>query len=76
MIIAVLGTNGQTGGEVVRQVIAAGHSVHALVRRAELLPARPGLEVFVGDVTDPAVLPGRRRLGAVAAYPVFPARQR
>jgi uncharacterized protein YbjT (DUF2867 family) len=56
MIITVLGANGQTGVEVVRQVIAAGHSVHAVVRRAESLPPRPGLEVFVGDVTDPAVI--------------------
>jgi uncharacterized protein YbjT (DUF2867 family) len=56
MIITVLGANGQTGVEVVQQVIAAGHSVHALVRRAESLPPGPGLEVFVGDVTDPAVI--------------------
>jgi uncharacterized protein YbjT (DUF2867 family) len=56
MIITVLGANGQTGVEVVRQVIEAGHSVHAVVRQAESLPPRAGLEVFVGDVTDPAVI--------------------
>jgi uncharacterized protein YbjT (DUF2867 family) len=56
MIITVLGANGKTGVEVVRQVLEAGHSVHAVVRRAESLPPRPGLEVFVGDVTDPAVI--------------------
>ncbi|MCW2873661.1 NAD(P)-binding oxidoreductase [Actinacidiphila oryziradicis] len=56
MIITVLGANGQTGAEVVRQVLEAGHSVHAIVRRAESLPPRAGLEVFVGDVTDPTVI--------------------
>jgi uncharacterized protein YbjT (DUF2867 family) len=30
--------------------------VHAVVRRAESLPPRAGLEIFVGDVTDPAVI--------------------
>jgi len=56
MIITVLGANGKTGVEVVRQVLEAGHSVHAVVRRAESLPPQAGLEVFVGDVTDPAVI--------------------
>jgi uncharacterized protein YbjT (DUF2867 family) len=56
MIITVLGANGQTGLELVRQVIEAGHTVHAVVRRAGSLPPRAGLEVFVGDVTDPAVV--------------------
>jgi len=56
MIVTVLGANGKTGVEVVRQVLEAGHSVHAVVRRADSLPPRPGLEVFVGDVTDPAVI--------------------
>jgi uncharacterized protein YbjT (DUF2867 family) len=56
MIITVLGANGKTGVEVVRQVLEAGHTVHAVVRRAESLPPRTGLEVFVGDVTDPAVI--------------------
>jgi uncharacterized protein YbjT (DUF2867 family) len=56
MIITVLGANGKTGVEVVRQAIEAGHTVHALVRRADSLSARPGLEVFIGDVTDPAVV--------------------
>jgi uncharacterized protein YbjT (DUF2867 family) len=56
MIITVLGANGKTGVEVVRQVLEAGHSVHAVVRRADALPPRAGLEVFVGDVTDPAVI--------------------
>jgi uncharacterized protein YbjT (DUF2867 family) len=56
MIVTVLGANGKSGVEVVRQVLEAGHSVHAVVRRADSLPPRPGLEVFVGDVTDPAVV--------------------
>ena len=56
MIITVLGANGKTGMEVGRQAIEVGHSVHAVVRRAESLSPRAGLEVCVGDVTDPAVI--------------------
>jgi uncharacterized protein YbjT (DUF2867 family) len=61
MIITVLGANGQTGVEVVRQVIEADHSMHAVVRQAESLPPRTGLKVFVGGVTDPAVIARPRR---------------
>lgn len=56
MIVTVLGANGKTGVEVVKQAIEAGHSVHAVMRRADSLTPRPGLTIFVGDVTDSAVI--------------------
>src|ERR1700745_340900 len=51
MIITVLGATGQTGQEVVKQAIEDGHTVHALVRTPEALPARPGLHISIGDAT-------------------------
>lgn len=51
MIVTVLGASGQTGQEVVKHALKGGHKVHALVRRPDSLESRPGLEVFVGNVT-------------------------
>jgi putative NADH-flavin reductase len=55
MQFLVFGATGRTGAAFVRQALAAGHVVSALVRsRGTQLPA--GLEVAVGDVLDPAAV--------------------
>ncbi|MCM3886497.1 NAD-dependent epimerase/dehydratase family protein, partial [Frankia sp. R82] len=65
MRILVTGATGKVGGAVVRAALAAGHEVRVLVRapvRVGALPRPgvevpgPGVEVAVGDVTDPATL--------------------
>ena len=61
MIIVVLGAAGKTGQEVVNQALAAGHRVHALVRRADGMAARANLEVFVGDATRAKDVAGASR---------------
>jgi uncharacterized protein YbjT (DUF2867 family) len=59
MQLTVFGATGGIGTEVVRQALAAGHRVTAVVRRdpARLaVPAAGGLTVMVADVTDPAAI--------------------
>jgi putative NADH-flavin reductase len=52
MNITVLGANGKTGLEVVKQALENGHSVNAVVRHAEAMPTQPSLNIIVGDVTN------------------------
>jgi uncharacterized protein YbjT (DUF2867 family) len=50
MNITILGASGKTGIELVRQALAAGHQVTALVRTPEAFPVtNPALSVVVGD---------------------------
>ncbi|KAK1866432.1 hypothetical protein I4F81_008952 [Pyropia yezoensis] len=57
MKIALLGATGGTGGEVLTQGLAAGHSITALVRTpAKLVLKNPALTVIQGDATSPADL--------------------
>ncbi|GHE98950.1 NADH-flavin reductase [Amycolatopsis deserti] len=55
MKLTVFGATGGTGVEVVRQALAAGHQVTAVVRDPARLdvPAHPRLEVVTADVFDP-----------------------
>lgn len=53
MRIAVFGSSGATGRQVVAQALAAGHEVTAFVRDpAKAPPARSGLTIAVGQVTS------------------------
>jgi len=54
----VTGATGFLGGQVARQLVAAGHNVTALVRRPAKAADLAGLGVTLapGDVTDPASL--------------------
>jgi uncharacterized protein YbjT (DUF2867 family) len=57
--ILITGGTGAVGGELIRQLLAAGVSLRALVRSAEkgaALAAR-GVEVFEGDFAQPETLP-------------------
>ena len=52
----VTGAGGFLGRALVRALIVRGDSVRALVRRPEPELERPGVEVLLGDATDPGVL--------------------
>lgn len=60
MKVFVTGGTGFVGNEVLRQLVAAGHGVRALVRAGSeaKLALREQVEVWPGDVTDPACLVG------------------
>ncbi|GLZ50004.1 hypothetical protein Acsp06_61890 [Actinomycetospora sp. NBRC 106375] len=72
-MITVLGASGNTGGQVVRRLRAAGVAVRAVGRDAARLAdaAAHGAEPVVGDITDPAVRTAAFR-GAEAAYVLMP----
>ncbi|MFG3248203.1 NAD(P)-dependent oxidoreductase [Streptomyces sp. NPDC048187] len=57
MRLTVFGATGGIGQEVVRQALAAGHRVTAVVRDPARLPVTgEGLEVFRADLSDPAAV--------------------
>ena len=54
--ILVLGSTGGTGRLIVRQALARGHDVTALVRSAEKAMGLDGAQLIVGDARDEQVL--------------------
>ena len=56
MRVFLTGASGFVGREVLRQLLAAGHSVRVLSRRPQAGSARADTEVHVGDVTNAASL--------------------
>jgi NADH dehydrogenase len=60
MKVFLTGGTGFVGSEVLRQLVAAGHSVRCLVRAGSdgKLAVREGVEVRHGDVTEPETLEG------------------
>ncbi|MEV0112092.1 NAD(P)H-binding protein [Streptomyces sp. NPDC050844] len=59
MKLTVFGATGGVGGEIVRQALATGHEVTAVVRDpARLSATGAGLEVFRADLKDPESLRG------------------
>lgn len=69
MTILVTGATGTVGGQVLRQLMAAGHPVRALTRDLAAAKLPDGVEAFEGDLADPdsleAALAGA---GAVFLY--------
>ena len=55
-MILVTGATGHVGGELVRQLAAAGHPVRAMTRRPAEARLPAGVEAVCGDADDPASL--------------------
>lgn len=56
MQVAILGAGGKAGKELTAELLRRGHSVIAIGRNAEKLPAGDGVEQRVADASDPAAL--------------------
>lgn len=56
MKIAIFGSTGRTGSELLRRALRDGHEVTALVRTLVAIPAQPGLTVVQGDARDADVV--------------------
>lgn len=70
--ILITGGTGNTGAEVVRQLLAAGHPVRVLARSAESAKKLPGgVETLLGDFDDAAAL-DRAFAGIEAVYALTP----
>jgi hypothetical protein len=52
MHIVVYGATGNSGSEIVKELLARGHSVTGVARRIEGLHARPGLTAKVNDLSN------------------------
>ncbi len=58
MKVFLTGGTGFVGQEILRQLLAAGHQVRALVRPGSNLEHSPAVETVSGDVTEPQSLQG------------------
>ncbi|MFQ6392109.1 NAD(P)-dependent oxidoreductase [Nocardia sp. KC 131] len=56
MRLTIFGASGRTGGRLVRQALAAGHQVTAVVRGPHSIPDHPQLEVVAADVMNPGYI--------------------
>lgn len=56
MHVAVIGATGNAGSRIVAELVRRGHTVTAIVRHPEKVPAASGVTAKKGDVFDPAGL--------------------
>lgn len=75
MNILVIGATGGTGQAIVREALAKGHTVSALVRsREKAAPLLPGANLEEGDARDPAAM-GRAMKGCKAVISALGSRK-
>lgn len=57
MKIAVLGASGRAGSQIVQELARRGHTVTAVARHSERIPAADGVTAVAADASDAAALP-------------------
>ncbi|MEL1250558.1 NAD(P)-dependent oxidoreductase [Aurantiacibacter gilvus] len=58
MHVAVLGASGKGGSEIVKELVARGHTVLGIARKPEAIPALDGVTAKAGDVHDTDAIAG------------------
>jgi putative NADH-flavin reductase len=56
MKVAVLGASGRAGSEIVKELSARGHTVTAIARKPEAIPALPNVTAIGADADEPAAI--------------------
>lgn len=56
MKVALIGASGKIGSKIAGELLRRGHTVTAIARNAQQIPAQKGLTPQQGDFTEPAVL--------------------
>lgn len=56
MHVTVLGASGRAGSEITKELASRGHTVTAIARKPEAIPAADGVTPVQGDASDPAAL--------------------
>lgn len=56
MHVTVLGASGRAGSEITKELASRGHTVTAIARKPEAVPAADGVTPVQGDASDPTAL--------------------
>ena len=56
MYVTVLGASGRAGSEITKELASRGHTVTAIARKPEAIPAADGVTPVQGDASDAAAL--------------------
>lgn len=59
MKVALIGASGNVGTRLLAELVSRGHTVTAIARNPEKIPAKPGVTVRQGDAADKAGLAAR-----------------
>lgn len=54
MHVAVLGASGKGGSEIVKELVARGHTVTGIARSPDAIPQLDGVTAKAGDASKPA----------------------
>lgn len=57
MQVAVLGASGKGGSEIVKELVARGHSVLGISRNPQTIPELDGVTPLAGDASNSMSLP-------------------
>jgi uncharacterized protein len=56
MNVVLFGATGMLGSRILKELVARGHSVTAVVRNPSKVPTEPGVQAVEGDILNPAAV--------------------